>query len=86
MPTNVSHKGLYTMGRNTKRPNTTKCPIKSKQKHYRNYKRVHILRSEANTRSLWRSWALFHQLLWNPYDDPKLRLHHKGVGANWKTL
>jgi len=59
----VSHNGLYTMGRNTKRPNTTKGPIKPKQKHYRNYKRVPILRSKANPRSLWRSWAWFHQLL-----------------------
>ena len=34
--TNVSHKGLYTMGQNTKRPNTTKGPMKPKQKHYKN--------------------------------------------------
>jgi len=34
MNTNVSHKGLYTMGQNTKRPNTTKGSIKHKQKHY----------------------------------------------------
>ena len=40
------------MGRNTKRPNTTKGPIKPKQKHYKNYKRVPILRSEVNLRSL----------------------------------
>jgi len=32
--TNVCHKGLYTMGRNTKRPNTTKGPIKPKQKNF----------------------------------------------------
>jgi len=37
--TNVSHKGLYTMGQNTKKPNTTKDPIKHKQKHYKNYKK-----------------------------------------------
>ena len=52
MDTNVSHKGLYIMGRNTKRPNITKGSIKPKQKHYKNYKRVPILRSEANPRSL----------------------------------
>jgi len=39
------------------------------------YKRVLIQRSEANLRSLWRSWTWFHQLLWNPYDDPEPRLH-----------
>jgi len=50
--TNVSHKGLYTMGQNTKRRYTTKGPIKPKQKHYKNYKRVPILRSKANMRSL----------------------------------
>ena len=52
MNTNVSHKGLYIMDRNTKRPNTTKGPTKPKQKQYRNYKRIPILRSEANPRSL----------------------------------
>jgi len=31
----MSHKGLYTMGRNTKTPNTTKGLIKTKQKHYK---------------------------------------------------
>jgi len=33
--TNIYHKGLYTMGRNTKRPNG---PMKPKQKHYKKYK------------------------------------------------
>ena len=45
------------MGRNIERPNTTKCSIKPKQKHYKNYKRVHVLKSEANMRSLLRSWT-----------------------------
>jgi len=71
--TNVSHKGLYTMGRNTKRPNTTKGLIKPKQKHYKNYKRVPILRSEVNPRSL--SKGLGHDSI-NWPDDPKPRLHH----------
>jgi len=38
----VFYKGLYTMGQNTKRPNTTKGPIKPKQKHYKNYKKESI--------------------------------------------
>jgi len=59
----VFHKGLYTMGRNTKNSNITKGPIKPKQKHYKNYKIVPILWSETNPRSLRRSWASFHQLL-----------------------
>ena len=50
--TNVSHKGLYTMDQNTKKPNTTKGPIKPKQKHYKNYRKVFIPLSEANLRSL----------------------------------
>ena len=55
--TKVCHKGLYTMGQNTKRPNTTKGLIKPKKKHYKNYKRVLVLQSEANSRSLLRSWT-----------------------------
>ena len=35
----VFHKVLYTMGQNTKKPTTTKGPIKHKQKHYKNYKK-----------------------------------------------
>ena len=82
----MSHKGLYTMGRSTKRPNTTKGQIKPKQKHYKNYKRVPILQSEANPRSLWRSWAWFHCLLWNLYDYPKPHLHHcLRVGENFTS-
>jgi len=62
------------MGRNTKRPNTTKGPIKPKQKHYKNYKRVLILRSEANLRSL--SKGIGHHSI-NCYDDPEPRLHQR---------
>ena len=73
-------KGLHTMGRNTKRPNTTKGPINPKQKLYKNYKRVLILRSEANMRSL--SKGIGHDSI-NCYDDPKPRLHHcLQVGEN----
>ena len=48
------------MTRNTKRPNTTKGPIKPKQKHYKNYKSVLVLQSKANPRSLLRSWTRFY--------------------------
>ena len=38
---------------------------------------------QANSRSLWRSWRWFHQLLWNPSNDPEPRLHHcLQVGEN----
>ena len=66
-------KGLHTMGRNTKRPNTTKGPINPKQKLYKNYKRVLILRSEANMRSL--SKGIGHDSI-NCSEDPEPRLHH----------
>jgi len=68
LKTKVSHMGLYTMGRNTKRPNTTKGPMKPKQKHYKNYKRV------PNPRSL--SKGIGHDSI-NFSDDPEPRLHQE---------
>jgi len=66
----------YILWVETPKGSTTKGPIKPKQKHYKNYKRVLVLQSEANLRSLLRSWSWFHQLLWNPSDNPEPRLHH----------
>ena len=62
------------MGRHTKRPNTTKGPIKPKQKHYKKYKRVLILRFKANPTSL--SKGLGHDSI-NCSDDPEPCLHQK---------
>ena len=58
----------YILWVETPKGPTPKGPIKPKQKHYKNYKRVIVLQSEANMRSLLRSWTWFHQLLWNPCD------------------